>query len=328
MAGELEVLERCQRALPAWRSLTHDQFEFSPPRGFSSFTMAVRCLVDVEPRAVLYRHLGPKPNALLGYSAERAIYEALDAGGVAAQVLAYEADHRIEAFYDGRSLGREDLEDHAILGQIGERLASLHAVRVPVPQRPFFDLAHERWGPVAHDVLTTQRACFAPNEQELCEQLLPLVHPETLALVHAQLPRDEPSFCHNDTYHGNIMLLGTGQIRLLDFEFSCLNHRAFDFANLFSETVMRHKLPEYPFFRIVEPTYDDDDIAAVVEGYLRHSDVRQSVTELVAQTRRLIPLSDYMYALAATTLAVEPIQKIRFIPYAYQRFRRFLEAVR
>ena len=31
-----------------------------------------------------------------------------------------------------------------------------------------------------------------------------------------------------------------------------------------------------------------------------------------------------MYALAAIPLAVNPIQKIRFIPYASQRFARFL----
>ena len=32
--------------------------------------------------------------------------------------------------------------------------------------------------------------------------------------------------------------------------------------------------------------------------------------------------------LAALPLALEPIQRIRFIPYAHQRFRRFLGAYR
>jgi hypothetical protein len=31
-----------------------------------------------------------------------------------------------------------------------------------------------------------------------------------------------------------------------------------------------------------------------------------------------------MYAMAALPLSVEPIQKIRFIPYAHQRFHKFL----
>jgi len=37
-------------------------------------------------------------------------------------------------------------------------------------------------------------------------------------------------------------------------------------------------------------------------------------------------LSDYMYAMAALPLALAPIQKIRFIPYAHQRFAKFLRA--
>jgi len=40
----------------------------------------------------------------------------------------------------------------------------------------------------------------------------------------------------------------------------------------------------------------------------------------------MLLMSDYKYAMAAITLAIDPIQKIRFIPYAYQRFTKFLKA--
>ncbi len=40
----------------------------------------------------------------------------------------------------------------------------------------------------------------------------------------------------------------------------------------------------------------------------------------------MLPMSDYKYAMAALPLAVDPIQKIRFIPYAHQRFAKFLLA--
>ena len=33
-----------------------------------------------------------------------------------------------------------------------------------------------------------------------------------------------------------------------------------------------------------------------------------------------------MYAMAAIPLALQPVQRIRFIPYAHQRFHRFLAA--
>ena len=69
------------------------------------------------------------------------------------------------------------------------------------------------------------------------------------------MPEGDLTFCHNDTYHGNIMKLDSGEIKLLDFEFSCLNNKAYDFANPFAETVMQHKQSEYPYFSISEPTF-------------------------------------------------------------------------
>jgi thiamine kinase-like enzyme len=125
------------------------------------------------------------------------------------------------------------------------------------------------------------------------------------------------------------MLLATGEIRLLDFEFSCLNHRAFDFANLFAETVMRHGHAEPPHFSIAEPEYGRDDIGALVDGYLEHSALKTDARErLIDETESAIALSDFMYAMAALPLAVEPIQKIRFIPYAHTRFHRFSDGWR
>jgi thiamine kinase-like enzyme len=139
------------------------------------------------------------------------------------------------------------------------------------------------------------------------------------------------TFCHNDTYHGNVMLLADGSIKLLDFEFSCLNHRAFDFANLFAETVMEHGLPEPPHFSIAEPAYKREDIEMLVGHYLDCSTLTGNAraTEfdrLVSETEDMIMLSDYMYAMAAIPLAVKPIQEIRFIPYAHARWNRFLGA--
>lgn len=139
-------------------------------------------------------------------------------------------------------------------------------------------------------------------------------------------------FCHNDTYHGNVMQLTDGSIKLLDFELSCRGHVAFDFANLFAETVMRHGFTEPPHFRIAEPEFTDADLGRFVGYHLDNarfpSDAahRTESARLVAETRRAVPLSDFMYAMAAIPHALEPVQKIRFVPYARERFRRFLAA--
>ena len=71
--------------------------------------------------------------------------------------------------------------------------------------------------------------------------------------------------------------------------------------------------------RTLVAAYLDNDRAAT------HEERRAREDRLVAETLRMIPLSHYMYAMAAIPLAVEPIQKIRFLPYAHRRFQRFLE---
>jgi thiamine kinase-like enzyme len=326
------VLDRCRAVFPAWSLLSSADFECDEPKGFSSLTMVVRCLADVEPPAVLYRGLEGKENAILDFASERDVFLLLDEHQIAARCLHYDETHRIEEFYEGRTLTPADLTDSDVLKGIAEELYRFHRLQPDViPERSFFELLHDKWGRLGRSVLEEQRHMFPPDEQMMCEELLEILSDETAMKVQQCLPASPIVFCHNDTYHGNVMLLDNGDIKLLDFEFSCLNHPAFDFANLFAETVMKHGQPEAPYFRIADPEYTRQDIETLVGHYLdcgtlTGDDRADERDRLVNETEEMIMLSDYMYAMAAIPLSVNPIQKIRFIPYAHARFAKFLRA--
>lgn len=327
------AFRHCQALFPTWRGLSAENFDFDDPKGFSSFTMGIRAQVAVEPPAVLYRKLAGKENAILDFDAERDVFLLLGAEQIAAHCYYYDEACRIEAFYDGRTLTAADLKNPVVLRKIADQLHRFHQLKPPnLPDQTFFELLHAKWEPQVRYVVEDMAGVFPGNEQEMCAELRQIYSDETLAKVLRCLPTGEPVFCHNDSYHGNIMWLGNGDIKLLDFEFSCLNHRAFDFANLFAETVMQHKLPDYPFFRVGEPPYTERDIAVLVDAYLDNdvfncaADRDNALQQLVQETQDMIMLSDYMYAMAALSLALEPIQKIRFVPYAHTRFGRFLAA--
>ena len=329
-----EVLSLCQRHIPAWQGLTAADFDFAGPKGFSSFTVALCCRRGgVEPRGVFFRRLEGKENATLDFEAERGVFLALGEAGIAARCLHYARGYRMEALYDGRTLTREDLRDSTVLRGIAAELHRFHRLRpAGLPRETFFERLHVRWGRLARRVLEGDLEDFDDAERELCGPLRAIYADETLRKVRRCLPAGKPVLCHNDTYHGNVMQLASGEIRLLDFEFSCLGHRGFDFANLFAETVMRHGLPDPPHFAIAGPQYGEAEIGELVGYYLDHephlttAERSNEKARLVRETLDLIPLSDYMYALAAIPLATAPIQKIRFIPYASQRFERFLAA--
>ncbi len=327
------VLQHCQAVFPSWRDATVDDFDFDDPKGFSSFTMGIRAKRRLDPPAVLYRQLAGKENAILDFEAEQQVFGLLGRHGIAAHCYHVDETCRIEQFYRGRTLTAADVFDPGVQRRIADELFRLHRLEPEdLPAATFFELLVERWAPLARTVIVEHRSSFPPDEQPLCDELEELYSDETTAKVLACLPDRPPVFCHNDTYHGNVFLLDDGTVKLLDFEFSCLNHIAFDFANLFAETTLQHGIGEPPHFRLVEPSFTDADLAAFIGYYL---DNRQFVTDadraaelaaLVVETRRATLLSDYMYAMAALPLALEPIQKIRFVPYAHQRFQRFLQS--
>ena len=326
-----KVFSKCQDLFPGWSGMSSEDFEFDDPKGFSSFTMGIRSLKQAQPAAVLYRHLEGKDNAILDFETEKEIFLTLSEHEIATQCLHYDETCRVEAFYRGRTLTIEDLfvPDH--LRQIANQLYRFHQLRPQsLPSDPFFELMVVKWGDLAKRVLEDEIDKFPENERRMCIELREIYSRETMEKVRSCLPDDELTFCHNDTYHGNIMKLDSGEIKLLDFEFSCLNHKTYDFANLFAETVMRHQQPDYPYFRIAEPEFSDHEIGMLINFYLdnAHFDNQeqrdQEFQKLLRQTRTMLMMSDYKYAMAALPLAVKPIQKIRFIPYAHQRFNKFL----
>ncbi|MGI9643768.1 MAG: phosphotransferase [Ilumatobacteraceae bacterium] len=327
------VLDRCKAALTGWSGLTVADVDFDDPKGFSSFTMGVRPRPAVDPPAVLYRQLAGKENAILDFDAERKTFLLLGDEGIAARCYHYDETCRIEEFYSGRTLVAADVVDPVIQRGIAGELARFHRLRPDhLPPAHFFELLFERWGELARSALAEGSRSLPPDERAMCAELAEIHSDATLERVRRLLPDRPLVFCHNDTYHGNVMLLDDGTIKLLDFEFSCLGHVAFDVANLFAETAMVHGLADPPHIDIAPPSCTDADIARLIGYYLDHAQFADSgernadAAVLLAETKRSIVLSDYMYAMAALPLALEPIQKIRFIPYAHRRFGRFVAA--
>ncbi len=329
-AVRAEVLRRCQEAVPSWSGLDVTDFDFDDPKGFSSFTIGVRARHPLDPPAVLYRELTGKQNAILDFDTERSVFLLLGEEGIAARCLGYDERCRIETFYTGRTLTADDVFDPVLQRGIADELYRLHRLEPDgLPGGTFFELLTEKWGGPARASLDEGRRTLPADEREMCDDLAEIWSADTTAKVLRCLPEGPPVFCHNDTYHGNVFLRDDGSVRLLDFEFSCRNHVAFDFANLFAETVMEHGLEDPPHFRIGAPRFTEADLRSFIGFYLDNADLdgeerEAELSRLVAETGRAVMLSDYMYAMAALPLALEPIQRIRFIPYAHQRFHRFL----
>ena len=95
---------------------------------------------------------------------------------------------------------------------------------------------------------------------------------------------------------------------------------------------MRHGQAEYPYFHIAEPEFGDRELGLLIGYYLDNADFETpegretEFRRLLGDTKNTLMMSDFKYAMAALPLSLEPSQKIRFIPYAHQRFTIFLKA--
>ncbi len=124
-----KIFEQCQALFPDWARLSSADFEFDDPKGFSSFTMGIRCRVAADPPAVLYRRLAGKENAILDFATEKEVFLTLGEQDVAAHCHHYDESCRIEAFYQGRSLNADDLFESENLRQIANQLYRLHQLQ-------------------------------------------------------------------------------------------------------------------------------------------------------------------------------------------------------
>ena len=327
------IIEQCKEILPTWLSLSVDDFTFDSPKGFSSFTMGVHCKNEVVPRSVMYRKLQGKDNAILDFNIEKLVFSTLGKSGIAVDFYHYDTNSRIEKFVEGRSLVVDDLFNSDVLKKIANLLYIFHQHDIPeLPDQIFFELLHDKWGVLSKSILEQQSSVFPSNEQEMCLELQEIYSDATLEKVMRCIPEGELTLCHNDTYHGNIMKLNNGEIKLFDFEFSCLNNKCYDFASLFAESVIKHKQEEYPYFKIDLPEFGDKELGLLINFYLDNctfesdEERKGEFKKLLQGTKDMLILADYKYAMAAIPLSLDPIQKIRFIPYAYQRFKKFLKA--
>ena len=88
------IFEQCKSLFPSWADLPISDFELDDPKGFSSFTMGIRCKKPVEPPAVLYRRLEGKENAILDFETEREVFLTLGANNIAARCFWTGSGHR------------------------------------------------------------------------------------------------------------------------------------------------------------------------------------------------------------------------------------------
>ncbi len=213
------IIEHCLRILPEW---TGHKIEITPiTTGLTNQNYRAEC----RGNSVFVRVFGPADFHL--NRENELMWRSLAAeDGLCPRIIGGFENGWIEEFVVGRTWTVADLREN--VGLLAELVSKLHAFCPPGP-------------PVLYDRLAAWHRLAASHP--LCP---PLAEIEGLT-AYLQSVNSPVVFCHNDLQEGNLMETETGLLAV-DFEFSGLNPRGFDLANLFCEMAIDNQVAEYPGF--------------------------------------------------------------------------------
>lgn len=162
---------------------------------------------------------------------ENSIFAELARCGIAPRLVALFANGRIEEWLDARHVDLPEMTEDAVLTGVAVQMARLHRFQPPdalgLVREPTVWKQMDQW----------LRACRALQisggiELDGLEREIASLRKVLCALAPADIV-----FAHNDLLAGNILRSNADptSVRLIDYEYSGYNYRAFDIGNFFCE---------------------------------------------------------------------------------------------
>ncbi|KAF4528835.1 hypothetical protein B566_EDAN017206 [Ephemera danica] len=215
-----------------------------------------------EPTQVLLRLYGQihGERALEGLITESVIFTLLSERRLGPRLHGVFPGGRLEEYIPARPLRTRELSDPKLSALIGEKIALVHSMNVPISKEP-------RW------LWDTMSRWMQSLQEQNEEQNTSPQSAEQLSKLLKQLTRvgSPVVFGHNDLQEGNILLRedAAHQLVLIDFEYCSYNYRGFDLANHFCEWTYDYTPQQAPNFSSSPELYPSREQQLVlVRSYL------------------------------------------------------------
>jgi thiamine kinase-like enzyme len=331
----------CAESVPGWNALPKKNLRVDQLcEGLSNQNFKVHLGDDVVRGVipcVLFRVYGSTAGKLYNTQQELRIAEMLSSYGIGPQIYATGEAWRLEEWHFSLPLPNRKMRNPSILVQVAAQLGRLHKLHM----RPDFpqDLGKK-------DALSTRRyrkwASGAQEAYKTCE-----AHPDnlprlkTLALdeileegkwmlefAHADNPKIRGAgldtvFAHWDTQENNILQTHYG-LRFIDFEYSGMEHQAFDISQYFIECTIDYLVERYPFYKVNMSDFPSDDeqrtflsiyLSEYLEMAVRPEDV--AVTVLLNRVHRFVLLNHYLWTLWSIIRASQAAPTVNAFDYLH-----------
>lgn len=297
-----------------------------------------------EPSRVLVRFYGQihGEGALEALLTESVIFTLLSERKLGPKLHGVFPGGRLEEFIPARPLKTKELSDPEISRIIGEKMAQIHSLDVPISKEPtwLWDTMG-RWMDNTRMILSSAKILPGQEEAPAARilRLMPNLDGESewLRAYLTQL-RSPVVFCHNDLQEGNILIRENAasaeeKLVIIDFEYCSYNYRGFDFANHFCEWTYDYTVEKYPNFSFTPsamPTLEQqlNFIRSYLETCRRESGIhlgRDDENRLLREANCFILASHFFWGLWAVVNASVSTIPFGYWEYAEARFSAYLQ---
>jgi thiamine kinase-like enzyme len=198
---------------------------------------------------------------VLNKDKEKALFHALTLQGTPIHEYATIDKYRIERFIPAHTISSSAMLGDDILTRFAEAICRYHH------NKPLYDLLATIDGTTPHciKILTSwlkevkqnlpyyMSKCHAKGKifENMINEFAVLQNEELCNALEKSLDSSKEGklvCAHNDIHGGNMMMSDMHGFILIDFEFSAINYRAFDFALYCNEVAFDYAYPKPPFF--------------------------------------------------------------------------------
>jgi choline/ethanolamine kinase len=341
--------------IKSWDIACADEIQFERLPGLTNVIYKVKTTnPNATPSSIIYRKFG-KSGDIIDREKEDYIFTELSKRAIGPTYYGINHDMRLEGFYESRSVKPEEASHKVIRRNIAKGLANLNQARLEgLDETPMFLKMLEKGSYAKLAKEKARKDIYTEEEQGWLRDILSLVSEEEINFLKALLRKNknEVVFSHNDLHLLNILLLdGTQQVKLIDYEYSAYNYRGYDIANFFNELTFDYTNPDYPyytmdwnkysskedllefiryylFFSKYSDTVFDEDLLVKDEGYFQHilsqtvnlDDFTAEVEEILVEVKTCAMLSHYYWVLWSIIMSKNSEIEFDYLNYAHARY--------
>jgi len=351
VSGAQVVRSICRSRVPGWSSLAPGEILIDQlPVGLSNrnFRVCVAPTAAAIP-CVLFRAYGEDASKFYDTELEFRIFNMLSGYQIAPRMYAFGDGWRIEEWHFAVPLPNRSMRNPAIFAQVAAQFGRLHklSARGDFPREllampPLSQQRLASWGEACRRAAgATVGAAGAELPARPCvEEMLS----ERLWLAAFLLEGDpqvrgsglDRVFCHWDCQENNILQTQYG-LRFIDFEYSGMEHQAFDIATYFAECMIDYIHDKHPFFKVglsslpaewEQRLFGSIYLSEYLESTVRAEDT--AVSLLLERVRRFMLASHLLWAFWSVIRAQQAPAPggFDYLRYARLRWRLYRRAKR